>query len=128
VISKLVCSLAGVTETVRLLPGSRAAQAYGAEQASEQFACNYGLNPIYQEQMFQGDRGLPGRLPSQGILQATGFGPAGEVRVVELSQANGHTAPPFFLASLFLPQATSTPQQPHPLILAFLRAVLQPRV
>jgi len=104
VVSKLVCSLVGTAENIRLLPGATASTAYGAAQAREQFACNYGLNPDYREQIFQRD------------LIATGFGPEGEVRLLELP------AHPFYVATLFLPQVNSTSQHPHPLITAFIRA------
>ncbi len=104
VISKLVCSLAGKQETVNLAPGTLAARIYGTEQACEQFACNYGVNPDYTRKIFQGD------------LKASGFGPDGEVRILELESR------PFYLATLFLPQSSSTPEHPHPLILAYLKA------
>ena len=104
VVSKLVCSLVGTAETINLEPGTIASRAYGELQAREQFACNFGLNPEYRGQIFQGD------------FRAAGFGPEGEVRLLELASQ------PFFVATLFLPQVTSTPEHPHPLILAFLRA------
>ena len=104
VISKLVCSLVGSTETVTLEPGTLAYRAYGKTEAVEQFACNYGLNPAYRGQI------------SQGELKIAGIGPAGEVRVVELS------AHRFFIATLFLPQLSSTAESPHPLLLAYLKA------
>ena len=104
VITRLVCSLVGTTETIRLLPGSIAARVYGDTQSQEQFACNYGLNPDYRAALFQGD------------LKATGFGPDGEVRLLELAGRE------FFVATLFLPQVASTAQHPHPLLLAFLSA------
>jgi CTP synthase (UTP-ammonia lyase) len=105
-ISKLVCSLVGSVEEIRLVSESTAARAYGAGSSREQFACNYGLNPEYQAQLFLGD------------LQAVGYGPDGEVRLVEL---RSH---PFYVATLFLPQVRSTPQQPHPLVLGFLKAAM----
>ena len=46
----------------------------------------------------------------------TGVDENGEVRVVEL-----HTHP-FFLATLFLPQLSSSPAAPHPLFVAFVEA------
>jgi CTP synthase (UTP-ammonia lyase) len=104
VISKLVCSLAGSTETVTLAPGSLAQRVYGKTEAVEQFACNYGLNPAYREQI------------SRGELKIAGTGPEGEVRVVELSEHR------FFIATLFLPQLSSTAESPHPLLLAYLKA------
>jgi len=106
VISRLVCSLDGSTETVTLMPGTLTHRVYGQGEAAEKFACNYGLNPAYREQI------------SQGALKVAGTGPAGEVRVVELS---GH---PFFVGTLFLPQLSSTADRPHPLIVAYLRAAL----
>ncbi len=39
------------------------------------------------------------------------------MRVIELP---GH---PFFMGTLFVPQTGSTPQRPHPLVTAFVRAV-----
>jgi len=42
----------------------------------------------------------------------------GEARIVELADH------PFFLATLFVPQVSSSPTQPHPLISAFLRAAM----
>jgi hypothetical protein len=37
VISRLTCSLAGETQTVRIVPGTLAHQAYGRDSAAEQF-------------------------------------------------------------------------------------------
>jgi len=47
----------------------------------------------------------------------TGSDSEGEVRVIELP---GH---PFFIGTLFVPHMRSTPQRPHPLVTAFVRAV-----
>jgi CTP synthase (UTP-ammonia lyase) len=106
VISKLACSLAGTTQAVRIVPGTLACQAYGKEQAVEQFRCSYGINPEYRDAI------------EDGILGVTGVGPDGEVRVVELP---GHR---FFIATLFLPQLSSSAEAPHPLIVAYLKAAL----
>lgn len=86
------------------MPGTIATSAYGSQESIEHFRCNFGLNPEYQGQV------------ETGGLQATGRDENGEVRVVEL---RGH---PFFVATLFLPQLSSQPGAPHPLILAFLKA------
>lgn len=43
----------------------------------------------------------------------------GEARAVELA---GH---PFFIATLFQPQLSSTPEKPHPLITAFVKAAVE---
>jgi CTP synthase (UTP-ammonia lyase) len=108
VISKLTCSVVGTTQTIKLMPGSLAYRAYGETAVTEQFACNYGLNPAYREHL------------SAGGLHITGLDPRGEVRIIELG------AHRFFMATLFLPQVSSDPGRPHPLIMAYLRAA-QPR-
>jgi CTP synthase (UTP-ammonia lyase) len=104
VISKLSCSLVGTSQAITIVPGTLAHRAYGTAAATEQFACNYGLNPAYQEYF------------SRGALKVTGRDTAGEVRIVELA------AHRFFLATLFLPQLSSSPARPHPLIVAYLQA------
>lgn len=106
VISRLASSLVGKTEPVRIAAGSLAFEAYGQEQAAEQFSCNFGLNPGFD------------RSRDWGRLKITGVGPAGEARIVELE---GH---PFYVATLFLPQMSSKPDRPHPLIEAFLKAAM----
>jgi len=104
VISKLECSLVGSTQTVKIRPGTLTYQAYGTETAAEQFRCNYGLNPKYHRQI------------EAGPLKVAGVGPDGEARIVELS---GHF---FFLATLFLPQLSSSQGMPHPLISSYVKA------
>jgi CTP synthase (UTP-ammonia lyase) len=109
VISRLACSLVGITEVVTLTPGTRTQHAYSATAVTERFACNYGLNPAYRDS-----------LSAAGLVVA-GIGPAGEVRVVELA---GH---PFYIATLFLPQLSPGLEAPHPLIGAYLQAALDYR-
>jgi CTP synthase (UTP-ammonia lyase) len=46
----------------------------------------------------------------------SGVGGDGEVRIIELPED------PFFLATLFVPQARSTAARPHPLLVAFVAA------
>lgn len=103
-ISKLACSLAGREMQLRFLPGSKVAAIYGSLTATEQYYCTFGVDP---------DR-VP--LLSSGPLTISGSDSEGDVRVVELS---GH---PYFVATLFVPQARSTPEAPHPLVIAFVRA------
>jgi CTP synthase (UTP-ammonia lyase) len=103
-ISRLSCSLAGQIGNVRLVRGSQAYEIYGSDDVQENFACNYGVNPLYQD-----------RLRSEE-LRVSGFDEEGAVRIVEL------TSKPFFMATLFLPQTRSSAEKPHPLIVAYLRA------
>lgn len=54
-------------------------------------------------------------------MKATGIGADGSIRIIEL--ATHH----FFMATLFVPQLSSSPQRPHPLILWFLKIVTEGR-
>jgi CTP synthase (UTP-ammonia lyase) len=105
-ITPLSCSLVGKTMEVALKPGSGATVACRATQSMEQFYCNFGLNPDYQDQLEK--RGL----------EITGWDQNGEVRIVELANH------PFFVGTLFVPQAKSVAGNPHPLILEFCRAAV----
>ena len=104
-ITALACSLVGQRDVVRLRAGTLAARLYGCGEASEDYFCNYGVNPDYQQSL------------EIGGLRVSGVGTGGEVRIVELP---GH---PFFLATLFLPQARSVPGRTHPLLAGYAAAV-----
>jgi CTP synthase (UTP-ammonia lyase) len=86
-------------------PGTRAADLYGAPEATERFYCSYGVNPEYARRL------------EEGGLVVSGRGDEGEIRLVELPRH------PFFLATLFLPQARSSAAAPHPLVAGFAAAV-----
>lgn len=107
IISKLACPLVGTTQAIKIMPGSRAYQAYGRREVMEKFSCNYGLNPRFQDNLFEGK------------LRSTGTDLGGETRIVELSDH------PFYVATLFLPQIISFPEKHHPLIVSYLRAALK---
>jgi CTP synthase (UTP-ammonia lyase) len=109
VISELTCSLAGQEETINLLAGTRAVAAYGRQTASESYRCSFGLNPRYRD-----------ALESAG-LRATATGADGEARILELDDH------PFFVLTLFVPQAHSAPGAPHPLLAALLEAAIRAR-
>ncbi|HTB13261.1 MAG TPA: hypothetical protein VK752_16875 [Bryobacteraceae bacterium] len=103
-ITPLSCSLVGKTMEVAIKPGSKAALAWQSTRSMEKFYCNFGLNPEYQ-----------GQLEKSG-LEITGKDQNNEPRIAELASH------PFFLGTLFVPQASSEPGNPHPLILEFCRA------
>ena len=105
-ITRLTCSIAGTAGTVRVMPGTLAHRVYGSEEIVEEFRCSYGLNPAYRDEI------------ADGRLRITGVDPDGEVRIVELP---GHR---FFLGTLFVPQHSSRPGKPHPLIRAYVQAAL----
>ena len=104
VFSKLSCSLAGVSQAVKIEAGSMAHAAYGQAFVEEKFTCNYGLNEAF------------GPVIRTGNLSITGFDEEGNARIIELS---GH---PFYAATLFLPQLSSQEGAPHPLVLSFIHA------
>ena len=93
--------LSGPRMKVTVADGTRAATIYGQPVIEEEFFCNYGLNPDYQQ-----------RLAAAG-LSLSGFDERGEVRMAELPDRR------FYLATLFLPQLASTESAPHPLVVAF---------
>jgi hypothetical protein len=105
-ISKLSCSPVGETQIVKVTPGTRAYRAYGKEEIAEEFACSYGLNQAYRDEIEQGE------------LKVAGIGLDGEVRIVEFSNHR------FFLATLFVPHLSSSPEMPHPLITEYLKAAM----
>jgi CTP synthase (UTP-ammonia lyase) len=108
-IARLECSLVGREMPLRFTNGSQVARVYGALSATEHYYCNFGVAPEYIA------------LLKSGAMQVTGSDSEGEVRVIELP---GH---PFFIGTLFVPQTRSTPQRSHPLVTAFLQAVLEGR-
>lgn len=103
-VSELACSLAGREMKLEFTPGSRVASIYQSTTATEEYYCNFGVAP---ERV--------GLLES-GPLRVTGADAEGEVRVVEIPDH------PFFIGTLFVPQARSRPGRAHPLVNAFLRA------
>ena len=103
-VTPLSCSLVGMTMEVSIKPGSRASVAMGSSRSLEKFYCNFGLNPDYE-----------GQLEEHG-LAVTGKDQNGEARILELPSHR------FFMGTLFVPQASSRPGNPHPLILALCRA------
>lgn len=105
-ISKLDCSLVGREMTLTFVAESQVAAIYSSLTAIEQYYCNFGVNPECVS------------LIRSGQLQVTGSDSEGEVRVVELPNH------PFFIGTLFVPQVRSTSEMPHPLVTAFLKAVV----
>src|SRR5262249_50063004 len=69
-ITPLSCSLVGKTMEVALKPGSKAAETYKATHATENYYCNFGVNPAYQEQL------------QHAGLETTGIDQDGETRIM----------------------------------------------
>ncbi len=104
IVSRLACSLVGREMEISLTSGSKTAAAYGATALTERYYCNFGVHPDYVTQI------------SSAGFQVVGIDMQGDCRVMELASHR------FFVGTLFVPQARSRPDRPHPLINAFLRA------
>ncbi|PRA25020.1 CTP synthase C-terminal region-related (seleno)protein [Pseudomonas poae] len=104
VIAPLSCALVEATDTVRLVPYTRIAEAYGTLNLNEGYRCRYGVNPEFLDALLEGD------------LIAGGHDVAGDLRAVELLDH------PFFVATLFQPERTALKGITPPLALALLKA------
>jgi CTP synthase (UTP-ammonia lyase) len=102
-ITPLSCSLVGQTMQVEIEPGSRVEAIYGSRSAFEQYYCNFGLNPEHQRSLHDAGLCIVGRDAN------------GEARILTLPKRR------FFVATLFVPQLTSNPGRPHPMIRAFFK-------
>lgn len=104
VIVPLNCSLSGQRHPVTFEQGTLAGTLYPERERVEPFFCSFGLNPEFRP------------LLEGAGLRFSGFDRTGEPRVLELPEH------PFFLATLYVPQAASTADDPHPLLTGFLDA------
>jgi CTP synthase (UTP-ammonia lyase) len=108
-IDELLCSLVGQTMRVRLVdPVLR--DAYAAPEAMEEYYCRFGLNEQYAE-----------ALATAGLIVAGLDATDGTARIMRL------TNHPFFVLTLFVPQTSSRPGAPHPLVTAYVAAALERR-
>jgi CTP synthase (UTP-ammonia lyase) len=105
-ITPLVCSLAGRSMSLTFDPESRVASAYGSTSATEQYYCNFGVDPSRVDAI------------KAGPMKVTGADAEGVIRVIEWPDS------PFFVGTLFVPQVKSLPTKPHPLITSLVRAAV----
>lgn len=89
----------------RLVPGTRAAAAYGAESTEERHRHRFEFNNAFRD------------LLSKHGLVFSGLSPDG--RLVEIAELADH---PFMVGSQFHPEFKSRPNRPHPLFKAFVAA------
>lgn len=106
IISKLACSLAGKRFSIQLQEGSLAHRAAGRRNLEEAYYCNFGVNPQF----------IPALVDAGLVISGTDAD--GEPRIIEIKDH------PFFLGTLFVPQAQSSSDAPHPLVSAFITACL----
>ena len=104
VIAPLSCGLVEVTDSVRLLPYTRIAEAYGLLDLQEGYHCRYGVNPAFLDALLEGN------------LIPSGHDATGDLRAVELLNH------PFFIATLFQPERAALKGSTPPLAVALLKA------
>ena len=91
-------------QQVSLVPGSLAAESYGATEIEERHRHRYEVNNNYRD-----------RLSAAGLT----FSGLSVDDLVEMVEIKDH---PFFLASQFHPEFTSNPRDGHPLFKSFIAA------
>ena len=94
----------------RLVPGTKAAAAYGQEVVHERHRHRWEVNNVYRDML------------AQGGLIFSGLSPDG--RLVEIAELADH---PFMLGCQFHPEFKSRPTRPHPLFQAFIQAAVARR-
>lgn len=96
-----------------LKPGTRAYEAYKRDIIFERHRHRYEFNNAYLERMEQ-----------EAGWVVSGVHPRADHELVEISELRDH---PWFCASQFHPEFTSTPLKPQPLFTAFVKAALEHR-
>jgi CTP synthase len=92
----------------RLIPGTRAARAYGEELVHERHRHRFEFNNAYREML------------NRAGMEYSGLSPTGNL--VEIAELRDH---PFMLGSQFHPEFKSRPDRPHPLFREFVRAAIE---
>lgn len=96
--------LSGAISEIRIRPGSYLHSFYKEDVVTEEFFCNYEVNPEFEWAFLEAGFPIVAR------------GAEGEVRAIE------SPAHRFFIATLFQPQLSSKPEKPHPVVVEFLKA------
>lgn len=107
-ISRLSCSLAGKTLSVRIRENSKAYEYYQKSEVEEDYYCNFGINPVFKKD-----------LEKSAELLISGIDQDNEIRIVE------YPANRFFISTLYVPNSKSTKDKPHPIIKAFVEASIR---
>jgi CTP synthase (UTP-ammonia lyase) len=104
-IDELLCSLVGQTMQVEIVD-DELVEIYGTRSPTERYYCRFGLEPRWRQP-----------LHDAGLRVAGVDAQDGDVRIMRVPDH------PFYVLTLFVPQTSSTPLAPHPLVTAFVRAV-----
>ena len=105
VITLLACSLQDQPIDVELAAGSRLQALYaGRLNATERTTCSYGLAPQFQN------------IAAEAGMRIAAVDDTGEVRAIERIDH------PFFIATLYQPQLSSSRAAPHPVFVGLIKA------
>lgn len=102
-ITALSCSLVGQTRRITVCSDSRLFNVYGNTEIVEKYNCSFGLNIEFQN------------LLNENGFKIVGIDENDEARIM-IIESNI-----FFIATLFQPQLSSSYENPHPLIMEYLR-------
>jgi CTP synthase len=94
-----------------LKPGTRAAQAYGAQEISERHRHRYEVNNDFRDRLVESGLIISGSSPDQ--------------KLVEMIELKDH---PYFVGCQFHPEFKSRPQAAHPLFRSFVAAAVRARL
>jgi len=97
--------LLGETSKILIDKNSNLYSYYNKEEIEERYNCNFGVNHEYE------------KLLHKDGFKIVGKDHSGEARILELPNMK------FYVATLFQPQLSSTPENPHKLIIEYLKAV-----
>jgi CTP synthase (UTP-ammonia lyase) len=91
---------------IKVTPASLAYRIYRQDKIEEPFSCNFELNPEYKEVL------------EKSGAKISGVTENGGVSIIEFPDRA------FYIATGYQPQLSSEESNPHPLILAYLEAVI----
>ena len=106
IVTLLACSLQDTSIDVTFPAGSRLHAIHGRPTSRERATCSYGLGPAFTP------------ITAQHGMAISALDSGGEIRAIE------RVNHPFFIATLYQPQLSSAPGNPHPIWTAFVQAVL----
>jgi CTP synthase len=101
----------------KLMPGTKASEAYGQELSHERHRHRFELNPNYLKILTKNGLVVSGMAPENPLENPDLPGP----KLVEIVELLDH---PWFLGTQFHPEFKSSPMRPHPLFKAFIAAAM----
>lgn len=104
IITQMQCSLRGTEGEITIERDSQVGEIYKTDPVMERFYCAFGINPVYVDVLCASPLRIVGR-DQQGLI-----------RVTELPSH------PFYIGTLFVPQAASLTDASHPLVEGLIAA------